>query len=64
MQLDERIGVMPVATGRMATIDERHMDIGVIDECVGKRHAHRTGPDDEVVRLDCSRHLRTPPSAE
>ena len=56
VELHEGIGVEPMTTGRVATIDERDVHIRVIDERVGERHPHRTGPHDEVVRLRCCRH--------
>ena len=61
VELDERIGVLPVAAGRVATVDERDVHVGVIDQGVGERHAHRAGADDEVVgleRVHWSRHDR------
>jgi hypothetical protein len=51
MQLDERISVLPVATGPMTTVDERHVHVRVIDQGVREGHAHRARPHDEVVRL-------------
>ena len=59
VQLDERIGVLPVPAGRVATVDERDVHVGVIDQRVGEGHAHRAGAHDEVVGLQRShRHAR------
>ena len=33
----------------MAAVDDRDVNIGVIDEGIGERHAHRTGTYNEVV---------------
>ena len=54
VQLDERIGVLPVPARRMATIDEGDVHVGVVDQRVGERHAHGSGADNEVVRLQMS----------
>ena len=52
MELHERIGVEPVAARRFTTIDQRDMYVvGVIDQRVDERHAHRSGADNEVVGL-------------
>ena len=52
VQLHERIGVVPVTAGGVATVDEGDVDVGVIDQGVGERHAHGAGTDDEVVGLE------------
>ena len=49
MQLDERIGVLPMASGAVPMIDERDVDIGMVDQRVGERHAHGAGADDQIV---------------
>jgi hypothetical protein len=51
MELDEWIRVQPMPTGRVAAVDERDMDIRVVDERIREGHAHRPGTDDEVVGL-------------
>src|SRR5215831_3141602 len=51
MELHEWIRVLPMATGGIAPIDEGDVHIGVIDQRVGKGHAHRAGADDEIVRV-------------
>ena len=58
MQLDERIRVQPVPAGRVATVDERDVDVGMVDERVGERHAHRACTHDEVVRVQRSQASR------
>ena len=61
MQLHERIGVLPVPSGDVATVDERDVHVGMIDQRVGERHAHRPGADDEVVGLHRPRHQQSEP---
>jgi hypothetical protein len=56
MQLDERICVEPVSPRGVAAIDERDVDIRVIEEGVGERHAHRPCADDEIVGFQRARH--------
>ena len=60
VQLDERVGVLPVPAGRVAAVDERDVHVGVVDEGVREGHAHRAGADDEVVGLQrARRHQQT-----
>ena len=64
VELDERIRVLPVPAGRVATVDERDVDVGVIDQGVGERHAHGARAHDQVVGLQRShRHAPRPPAA-
>ena len=59
MELDERIRVLPMTAGRMATVDERDVHVGVVDQGVRERHAHRARTHDEVVGLQrAHRHVR------
>ena len=55
MELDERIRVLPVPAGRVATVDERDVHVGVVDRRVREGHAHRARAHDEVVGLQRSR---------
>ena len=52
MQLDERVGVDPVSARGRSPVDKRHMDIGVLNECISERHAHCACTYDQVVGLD------------
>ena len=62
MELDERIRVLPVPAGRVATVDERDVHVRVIDQGVREGHAHRARAHDEVVGLRRShRHGARPP---
>jgi hypothetical protein len=40
--LDELVRVLPVAASGVATVDECDVYVGVIDQGVSERHAHRT----------------------
>jgi hypothetical protein len=51
VQLHERVGVLPVSSGDMASVNDGDMNVGVVDKRIGERHAHRPSPDDEVVSL-------------
>ena len=58
MELHKWIRVLPMPAGGVATIDERDVNIRVIDEGVRERHAHRARAYDEVVRRQRSlRHV-------
>ena len=56
MQTDEGVGVQPVPTDAVTSVDHGHADVGVVDQRVCERHAHGTGADDEVVSLQAARH--------
>ena len=57
VQLHERVGVLPVSSGDMASVNDGDVNVGVVDKRIGERHAHRPSPDDEVVSLSrLSRH--------
>ena len=58
MQSHERVGVDPVTGRRVAAIDDGDMDIGVVDQRVGKRDTHRATTDHEVVGGQCARRHR------
>ncbi len=51
MEVDEWIRVLPMPAGRVATIDERDVHVGVIDQGVREGHAHRARAHHEVVGL-------------
>jgi hypothetical protein len=51
VQLHERIRILPMTTWGMAAIDDRDVDVSVVDERVGERHAHRPCAHDQVVGL-------------
>ena len=59
MQTHERIGAKPVSSDAVAAVDEDDAYVGVVDQGIGERHAHGTGPDDQVVSLDSARHRAT-----
>ena len=59
MQPDEGIGLEPVATDPVATVDECDARVGVVDQRIGERHAAGPGADHEVVGLDFPRHGAT-----
>ena len=59
VQAHERVGLEPVAARPPAAVDQGHPDVGVVDQGVGVRHAHRPGPDDQVVGLDSACHGAT-----
>ena len=55
MQPDERVGIIPVPTGPALPVDDCERCIRrFIQDGVGKRHAHRSGADDQVVRVHTS----------
>ena len=56
VQPHERVRLEPVAADAVATVDQRHAYVGVVDQRVGEGHAHRTGTDHEVVGVDGARH--------
>ena len=56
MELHERVSVLPVTTGLIATISEGDMHIGVVNQCVGERHGHRAGTYNKVVSLQRTHH--------
>ena len=58
VQLDERVRVEPMPAGRVPAVDQRDVHIGVIDQRVGERHAHRARADDEIVGLQRSHRQR------
>lgn len=49
MQLDERVGILPVTPGCLAAIDEGDVDFGMVDQRVGECHPHGSGANDQVV---------------
>ena len=51
MQLDERVGVEPVAADAVPTVDDDHPRVGVVDQRVGERQAGGARADHEVVGL-------------
>ena len=53
VELHERIRVEPVTAGAMPSIDHDDIGVGVFDQAVDERDAHRPGTHDEVV----GRHL-------
>ena len=59
VQAHERVGLAPVAARPPAAVDQGHPDVGVVDQGVGVRHAHRPGPDNQVVGLDSMCHGAT-----
>ncbi len=64
MELYERVRVLPVTTGRVATVDKGHVHVRVVDQGVRERHAHRARAHDEVVGVRRShRHGGRPPVA-
>ncbi len=46
MQADERIGVKPLPADAVPPINQSHSHVGVVDQRVRERHAHRTRPDE------------------
>lgn len=62
MQPHEWVGVKPMATRRVATIDHRDPGIGVPDQRVNEGHPHRARSDDQVVDGNRSRHLTMTPT--
>ena len=52
VQLHEGIGVEPVTAGAMPSFDHDDVGVGVLDQAVDERHAHRAGTDDEIVGLE------------
>ncbi len=58
MELHERIRILPVTARGVATVDERDMDVGMVDEGVGEGHAHRARTHHEVIGLQRA-HRRT-----
>jgi hypothetical protein len=59
VQPDERVGVEPVAADTVSAVDQRHPDVGVVDQRVGERHAHGAGTHDQVVGIDRPGHGHT-----
>jgi len=55
---DVRVGVLPVASRRVATIDDRDRRIRVGEQLVGDRHPGGPCPDHQVVRLELFVHGR------
>ncbi|GAB7006488.1 hypothetical protein JCM18899A_39610 [Nocardioides sp. AN3] len=51
MEPHERVGVVPVPTRLVPTIDHDHIGIRVLDEGVDEGHAGGSGSYDEVVSL-------------
>ncbi len=60
VQAYERIGLQPVTTDTVPTVDEGHLDVGTLDQCIGEGHAHGPCPHDEVVGVDRERHTHDP----
>ena len=61
VELDERVGVLPVAAGRVPSVHEGHVHVCVVDQGVGECHAHGSGADDQVVGAQRpQRHHRAP----
>ena len=60
MEPNERVVVVPMPTGSVASVD--HHDLGVrrSDQGIGERHPARAGSDDEIVSLDLATSM-TPP---
>ncbi|MDZ7674575.1 MAG: hypothetical protein U5K30_05855 [Acidimicrobiales bacterium] len=64
VELDERVRVLPVTTGAVATVDESHVDVGMVDQGVGEGHAHRARTHHQVVGLQgAHRHAAPPPAS-
>ena len=61
MQADERVRLEPVPADAVATVDQRHADVGVVDQRVGERHPHGAGSHHEVVGFDRARHRSNVP---
>ena len=59
MQADERVRLEPVPADAVATVDQRHAYVGVVDQGVGERHPHGAGSHHEVVGVDGARHGST-----
>ncbi len=51
MKLDEGIRVQPVTARSMASLDDDDLGVGVFDQAVDERDAHRARTHDEVVGL-------------
>ena len=54
VQLHERIRVLPVPAGGVAAVDQGDMHVGVVDQRVGERHAHRACTHDQVIGVEAS----------
>ena len=52
VQAHEWIRIVPVTTGLAVAIDHHHRGVGLGEDHVGERHAHRTRADHEVVGRD------------
>ena len=56
VQPDERVGVVPVSAWTGMTIDDHHRCVALGVHDIGKRHAHGTRADDQIVRSNLTHH--------
>ena len=56
VQLNERVRVVPVTSGEMTPIDQRHVHVGMVDQRVGECHSHRAGAHHQVIGVQRSHH--------
>ena len=60
MQANKRVSPVPVPTGRMTSVDDHHLRVGLGHQGVGERHAHRARADDQVISLKCCHTSSSP----
>ena len=61
VQADEGVRLEPVPADAVATVDQGHADVGVVDQRVGEGHPHGAGAHHEIVGFDSARHESTLP---
>jgi hypothetical protein len=49
-----------IRSGRMASVDDHHLRVGLGHQGVGERQAHRARADDQVIRLKCCHTCSSP----
>jgi hypothetical protein len=52
MQRDERVGIVPMATGLGMLVHDGDVRIALLEQRIGKRQASRASADDEVVGVE------------
>ena len=56
VQPDERVGIDPVTSGRVTPIDQRHVHVRMVDQCIAERHPHRACTHHQVVGVQRSHY--------
>ena len=60
MQPNKRIGIVPMPTWSMVSVDHDDRSIAVPDQCVGECHPSRTATNNDIVCFNGCSHVRIP----